>query len=62
MKNYRLTYKKRDSNQDLKLVFSTIIQAKSMKGALKIAENLEPFQWDFRILLSIEDEKKSKNK
>jgi len=55
MKNYRLTYKKSDSNQELKLVFSTIIQAKSMKGAIKIAKKLEPFEWDFRLLLSIED-------
>jgi hypothetical protein len=53
MKNYRLTYKKLDSKLELKEIFSTIIQAKSMKGAKMKARNLEPFQWDSKSIISL---------
>ena len=56
MKNYRLTYKKWDKGLELKVIFTTIIQAKSMKGAVMRAKNLAPFQWDSRDIISLEDE------
>lgn len=60
MKNYRLTYGKWDQGLELKVIFTTIIQAKSMKGAIMKAKNLEPFQWDSRKLISLEDERNLK--
>jgi hypothetical protein len=56
MKNYRLKYEKWDKGLELRVIFSTIIQAKSMKGAKMKARNLEPFQWDSRDIISLEDE------
>jgi hypothetical protein len=56
MKNYRLTYKKWEQGLELKVIFTTIIQAKSMKGAVMRAKNLAPFQWDSRDTISLEDE------
>ena len=56
MKNYRLTYKKWDKGLELRVIFTAIIQAKSMKGAVMRAKNLAPFQWDSRDLISLEDE------
>lgn len=60
MKNYRLTYGKWDQGLELKVIFTTIIQAKSMRGALIKAKNLAPFQWDSRKLISLEDERNLK--
>jgi hypothetical protein len=56
MKNYRLTYKKWEQGLELKVIFTTIIQAKNMKGAVMRAKNLAPFQWDSRDIISLEDE------
>jgi hypothetical protein len=56
MKNYRLKYEKWDKGLELRVIFSTIIQAKSMKGAKMKARNLEPFQWDSWDIISLEDE------
>jgi hypothetical protein len=56
MRNYRLTYKKWEQGLELKVIFTTIIQAKSMKGAVMRAKNLAPFQWDSRDIISLEDE------
>jgi hypothetical protein len=56
MKNYRLTYKKWEQGLELKVIFTTIIQAKSMRGAIMRAKNLAPFQWDSRDIISLEDE------
>jgi hypothetical protein len=56
MKNYRLTYKKWDKGLELRVIFTTIIQAKSIKGAVIRAKNLAPFQWDSRDIISLEDE------
>jgi hypothetical protein len=56
MKNYRLTYGKWDQGLELKVIFTTIIQAKSMRGAIMKAKNLAPFQWDSRNIISLESE------
>ncbi len=56
MKNYRLTYKKLNSYGELVILFTTIIQAKSMRGAMRIAKNLEPFQFVSMSIISLESE------
>jgi hypothetical protein len=56
MKNYRLTYGKWEQGLELKVIFTTIIQAKSIKGAVMRAKNLAPLQWDSRDIISLEDE------
>lgn len=56
MKNYRLTYKKLDYRGELVILFTSIIQAKSMRGALRIAKNLEPFQFVSMQIISLESE------
>jgi hypothetical protein len=56
MKNYRLTYEKWEKGLELRVIFTAIIQAKSMKGAVMRAKNLAPFQWDSRKIISLEDE------
>jgi hypothetical protein len=60
MKNYRLVFGKWDANLDLKVIFATIISAKSMKGAMQKARKLEPLQWDSRHIISLEDERNLK--
>jgi hypothetical protein len=60
MKNYRLTYSKWDKGLELKVIFTTIIQAKSIRGAIMRAKNLAPFQWDSRSIISLEDERNLK--
>jgi hypothetical protein len=57
MKNYRLTYEKWEKGLELRVIFTAIIQAKSMKGAVIRAKNLAPFQWDSRKIISLEDER-----
>ena len=56
MKNYRLTYSKLDIHGMYEIIFSTIIQSKSMRGAKIKARNLEPFQWHSMNLVSLESE------
>jgi len=56
MKNYRLKYGKWDKGLELRVIFTTIIQAKSIKGAVMRAKNLAPFQWYSRDIISLEDE------
>jgi hypothetical protein len=56
MKNYRLTYKKLNSYGELVILFTTIIQAKSMRGAKQKARNLQPFEWHAMNLVSLESE------
>jgi hypothetical protein len=56
MKNYRLTYEKWEKGLELRVIFTAIIQAKSMKGAVMRAKNLAPLQWDSRKIISLEDE------
>jgi hypothetical protein len=56
MKNYRLTYKKLNSSGMHEIIFTTIIHCKSMRGAERKANNLAPFQWDSRDIISLEDE------
>jgi hypothetical protein len=60
MKNYRLTYEKWEKGLELRVIFTAIIQAKSMKGAVMRAKNLAPFQWDSRKIISLEDERNKK--
>lgn len=52
MKNYRLIFK----NIQDEIIFSTIIQAKSMRGAIQRARNLEPFSYVSRSIISLESE------
>lgn len=56
MKNYRLTYKKLDRNGMHQVIFTTIIQAKSMRGAVQRSKNLAPFDWSSRNIVSLESE------
>lgn len=56
MKNYRLTYSKLDSHGILQVIFTTILQSKSMRGAKQKARNLEPFEWHSMNLVSLESE------
>ena len=56
MKNFRLIYSKLDKQRTEQIIFNTIIEAKSMRGARMKAKNLEPFQWDSMHLRSLECE------
>lgn len=56
MKNYRLTYLKLDSEGIQQVIFTTILQSKSMRGAKQKAKNLEPFEWHAMNLRSLESE------
>lgn len=56
MKNYRLTYSKLDRNGMYETIFTTIIQAKSARGAKMKAKKLEPFNWSSRNIVSLESE------
>jgi hypothetical protein len=56
MKNFRLIYSKQDKQGTEEIIFNTIIQAKSMRGAKIKAKNLQPFQWDSMHLRSLECE------
>jgi hypothetical protein len=56
MKNYRLTYKKLDRHGMYETIFTTIIQAKSARGAKMKAKNLAPFNWSSRDIISLESE------
>jgi hypothetical protein len=56
MKNFRLIYSKLDKQGMQEIIFNTIIQAKSMRGAKIKAKNLEPFEWDSMRLRSLEFE------
>jgi hypothetical protein len=56
MKNYRLKYSKLDSQGMYQVIFTTIIQAKSARGAKMKAKNLAPFNWSFRDIVSLESE------
>jgi hypothetical protein len=53
MKNYRLTYSKLDQHGIHQVIFTTIIQAKSMRGAKQKARNLEPFEWDGKKIIDL---------
>ena len=53
MRNYRLTYSKLDSNGIYQVIFTTIIQSKSMRGAKMKAKNLAPFEWDGRKIIDL---------
>lgn len=55
MKNYRLKYSKLDSHGMHQVIFTTIIQAKSMRGANMKAKKLAPFNWSSRSIVSLED-------
>ena len=57
MKNFRLIYSKLDKQRTEEIIFNTIIQAKSMRGAKIKAKNLQPFQWDQMRLRSLECER-----
>ena len=57
MKNYRLTFSKLDKQGIHQVIFTTIIQAKSMRGAKQKARNLEPFEWHSMSLRSLECER-----
>jgi hypothetical protein len=57
MKNFRLIYSKLDKQRTEEIIFNTIIQAKSMRGAKMKAKNLQPFQWDSMRLRSLECER-----
>ena len=57
MKNYRLTYSKLDSHGLFQIIFTAIIQAKSMRGAKQKARNLAPFEWHAMNLVSLEDQR-----
>jgi hypothetical protein len=57
MKNFRLIYSKLDKQRTEQIIFNTIIEAKSMRGAKIKAKNLQPFQWDSMHLRSLECEK-----
>jgi hypothetical protein len=56
MKNFRLIYSNLDNQGMQEIIFNTIIQAKSMRGAKIKAKNLQPFQWDSMRLRSLEFE------
>lgn len=56
MKNYRLKYSKLDRNGIHQVIFTTIIQSKSIRGAKMKAKNLAPFQWHSMDLISLESE------
>lgn len=56
MKNYRLTYSKLDQWGVYEIIFTTIMQAKSMRGAIQKAKNLAPFEWGSRNIVSLESE------
>lgn len=56
MKNYRLTYSKLDHQGMHQVIFTTIIQAKSARGASIKAKNLAPFNWSSRDIISLESE------
>jgi len=56
MKNYRLTYSKLDKHGMHETIFTTIMQAKSMRGAIQKAKNLAPFNWHSRSIVSLESE------
>jgi hypothetical protein len=55
MKNYRLTYSNLDRHGIHQVIFTTIIQSKSMRGAKQKARNLAPFEWHAMNLVSLED-------
>jgi hypothetical protein len=57
MKNYRLTYSKLDKHGMFEIIFTAIIQCKSMRGAKRKANNLQPFQWHSMNLVSLECER-----
>jgi len=56
MKNYRLKYSKLDSHGILQVIFTTILQSKSIRGAKMKAKNLAPFEWHAMDLISLESE------
>ena len=56
MKNYRLTYKKLNTSGMHEIIFTTIIRCKSMRGAERKANNLQPFEWHSRNIVSLESE------
>jgi hypothetical protein len=56
MKNYRLTYSKLDQHGLFEIIFTTILQSKSMRGAKQKARNLQPFEWHAMNLVSLESE------
>lgn len=56
MKNYRLKYSKLDSHGILQVIFTTILQSKSIRGAKMKAKNLAPFEWHSMDLISLESE------
>lgn len=60
MKNYRLTYSKLDSQGIHQVIFTTILQSKSMRGAKQKARNLEPFNWHAMNLVSLDCERRLK--
>jgi hypothetical protein len=57
MKNYRLTYSKLDQHGIHQVIFTTILQSKSIRGAKQKARNLEPFEWHSMSLRSLECER-----
>lgn len=57
MKNFRLKFEKLNRLGLYETIFTTIIQAKSIRGAKRKAKNLEPFQWDAMRLASLECER-----
>jgi hypothetical protein len=57
MRNYRLTYSNLDRHGIHQVIFTTIIQAKSMRGAKQKARNLAPFDWSAMNLVSLEDQR-----
>jgi hypothetical protein len=52
MKNYRLTFTDIYSN----VIFTAIIQSKSIRGAVQKARNLEPAEFVCRTITSLESE------
>jgi hypothetical protein len=54
MKNYRLKFEKLNSEGIQEIIFTTIIQAKSMRGAKMRAKNLQPFTWYAMSIASLE--------
>lgn len=46
MTNFRITFRKINSNGIDVILFTTKVLSKSMRGAKKRARNLEPFTWD----------------
>ena len=57
MKNFRLTFCKLDKHGMHEIIFTTIIHCKSMRGAKRKANNLQPFQWHSMKLISLECER-----